>query len=269
VSPHSRSAFRLGAAAFAAALPALFGAPGARAGEAPERFDVVAIDAGHGGEDHGAEAAGGMLEKGLVLDLARGLAARLRRDGLRVVLTREDDRFVPLETRTHLANDARADLFLSIHANAAPEPAVRGTETYFLSLDASDESARRVAARENQAFPEAGKGAGPAGDPLVALLGDLISTEHLAESQEFARLAQRELAGLAPEHSRGVKQAPFVVLMTVQMPASLVEVGVLTNRDDARRLAQAKTREAIVAALARAVHEFGQRFDARHVEASR
>jgi N-acetylmuramoyl-L-alanine amidase len=264
-----RSAFWLGVAALAAALPALIWAPGAWAGEAVERFDVVAVDAGHGGDDLGAVAAGGMLEKSLVLELARGLAARLRREGLRVVLTREDDRFVPLETRTHLANDARADLFLSIHANAAPEPAVRGSETYFLSLDASDESARRVAARENQAFPEAGKGAGAAGDPLVALLGDLISTEHLAESQEFARLAQRELASLAPAHSRGVKQAPFVVLMTVQMPASLVEVGFLTNREDARQLGQAKAREGIVAGLARAVLEFGQRFDARRAEVSR
>jgi N-acetylmuramoyl-L-alanine amidase len=243
--------------------------PGARADASAERFDVVAIDAGHGGEDHGAEAASGLLEKSLVLELARGLAARLRRDGLRVVLTREDDRFVPLETRTHLANDARADLFLSIHANAAPEPGVRGTETYFLSLDASDESARRVAARENQAFPEAGSRGGPAGDPLLALLGDLISTEHLAESQEFARLAQRELASLAPARSRGVKQAPFVVLMAVQMPASLVEVGFLTNSEDARQLAQPKTREALVAALARAVREFGQRYDAQRAEAPR
>ena len=263
VSRVLRRSIGSGAAALGLALAA------ARAGGPAERFDVVVIDAGHGGEDKGAEAAGGLQEKRLALELARGLSARLRREGLRVVLTREDDRFVPLETRTHLANDARGDLFLSIHANAAADAAVRGTETYFLSLDASDESARRVAARENESFSRAPPGAGPTGDPLLALLGDLMSTEHLAESQEFARLAQRELAGLEPTHSRGVKQAPFVVLMAVQMPASLVEVGFLTNREEARQLGQERHREALVEALARAVEDFGRRYDAQRAEGSR
>jgi N-acetylmuramoyl-L-alanine amidase len=126
-----------------------------------------------------------------------------------------------------------------------------------------------VAARENQAFSKAAPGAGPTGDPLLALLGDLITTEHLADSQEFARLAQRELARLAPAHSRGVKQAPFVVLMAVQMPASLVEVGFLTNREDARQLGQDRHRAALVEALTRAVAEFGQRYDAQRAEAIR
>jgi N-acetylmuramoyl-L-alanine amidase len=132
------------------ALPAA----GGRGAEAPliDRFDTVVIDAGHGGDDHGARGPRGLVEKDLVLDVARRLAARLRRGGLRVVMTRSDDRFVPLEERTAIANDARGDLFLSIHANAARDTDVRGIETFFLSLKASDDAAQRVAERENQAF---------------------------------------------------------------------------------------------------------------------
>lgn len=227
------------------------------------RFDTVVIDAGHGGDDHGARGAGGLLEKQLVLELARQLAERLRESELRVVMTREDDSFVPLERRTAIANDARGDLFVSIHANAAEDHRVRGIETFFLSLDASDEASRRVATRENQAFGRAHGGSGAGGDPLLAIFGDLIATEHMTESSEFARLAQGNLIGPDGDGSRGVKQAPFVVLMGVQMPASLVEVGFLTNGRDERGLREKWRRGQITAALAEAVIEFGRRYDAR------
>jgi N-acetylmuramoyl-L-alanine amidase len=228
-----------------------------------ERFDHVVVDAGHGGDDHGAAGPRGLLEKDLVLDVARRLAAQLRDGGLKVVLTREADRFVGLEERTSMANDARADLFVSIHANASEARAARGIETYFVSLEASDEAARRVALAENQAFGDAVPAAVPGADPLSAILGDMIATEHLVESQEFARLALGELLSEGGGVSRGVKQAPFVVLMGVQMPAALVEIGFITNAREERALAAEAERDRIAAGIARAVREFGRRFDAR------
>jgi N-acetylmuramoyl-L-alanine amidase len=229
---------------------------------APERFDIVVIDAGHGGDDTGAHGKRGIVEKELVLDVSRRLAKILRERSLQVVMTRKDDRFVPLEERFALANDARGDLFVSIHANAIRNAEIRGVETFFLALAASDDEARQVASRENDAF--ATPTSSPAvGDPLSAILGDLIESEYMRESNEFARLAQSGLAGADSAHSRGVKQAPFVVLQGVQMPSALVEIGFITNAEDASRLGSPKGRESVAAALADAVTEFGRRFEAR------
>jgi N-acetylmuramoyl-L-alanine amidase len=238
------------------------------AADRSKRFDTVVIDAGHGGDDHGARGAGGLLEKDLVLDVARRLEVRLLEHELRVVLTRSGDQFVPLEKRTSIANDTRADLFVSIHANATRDTDVRGIETFFLSLAASDEHARGVAERENRSFDASQAAANLGGDPLIAIIGDLITTEHMAESNEFARLAQAELAPDA-ELARGIKQAHFVVLEGVQMPASLVEIGFLTNRLDERQLQTIEERDRIVSALVRATLEFGRRYDARRGVAPR
>jgi N-acetylmuramoyl-L-alanine amidase len=236
----------------------------ARADESigPNRFDTVVVDAGHGGDDAGARGAAGLLEKKLVLDIAQRLTARLSGNGLTVVMTRIDDTFVPLETRTSIANDARADLFISVHANAIHDPTVRGIETFFLSLDASDDYAGQVAQRENLSFEREDSPAKRSDDALVAIIGDLITNEHMEESNEFARLAQSELAR-EPEIARGVKQAHFVVLEGVQMPAALVEIGFLTNRLDEKALRGSEERDRIVSALVRAALEFGRRYDAR------
>ncbi len=234
----------------------------------PNRFDTVIIDAGHGGDNEGAMGASGLLEKDLVLDVSQRLAGRLREHELHVVLTRTDDTFISLEERTSIANDARADLFVSIHANASRDVKVRGIETFFLSLSASDDHARQVARRENQAFRTATSPAQHNNDALIAIIGDLITTEHLEESNEFARLAQAELAG-DPEIARGVKQAHFVVLEGVQMPAALVEIGFLTNLVDEQQLRSSDGRDEIVSALVRAALEFGQRYDARRGIGSR
>jgi N-acetylmuramoyl-L-alanine amidase len=226
-------------------------------------FDTVIIDAGHGGDDKGARGPRGRLEKDVVLDVARRLALDLRARGLRVVMTRKGDTFVPLEERTNIANDARGDLFVSIHANAARDGDVRGSETFFLSLNASDDSARQVAMRENEAFRgSAGVMTGD-GDPLLAIMRDLIDNQHMQESSEFAQIAQSRLAEIEPARSRGVKQAPFVVLMGVQMPASLVEIGFMTHPSEEKMLASAPGQTRIVAALVNAVLEFGRRFDVR------
>ncbi len=230
--------------------------------EEADRFDAVVLDAGHGGHDEGAKGVSGLQEKDLVLDVARRLAERLRGRGVRVVLTRDADRFLSLEERTAVANDARADLFLSIHANASRSKTPKGVETYFASLDATDDDARATAERENEAL-----GAKPPtfrrDDPLAAILGDLIETQHLQESSEFAKLAQLELSQRDRVPSRGVKQAPFVVLMGVQMPASLVEIGFLSNPSEEARLRRGRRRDVIAEALADAVSAFAVRYDAR------
>ena len=261
-----RAWIAIAAAVGLTASPAV-AAPGAEprgVPEAPqERFDTVVIDAGHGGDDEGALGPRGNSEKKLVLGVARRLREVLRDQGLRVVMTREDDRFVPLETRTAIANDARGDLFISIHANATRDPDIRGRETFFLSLDATDEAAQRVAARENAAFGGKGAAGAAAADPLIELLGDMIANLHSRESSELAHAVQDKLALIDPARSRGVKQAPFVVLMGLQMPATLAEIGFITNRADERDLQSEGGRGGIVSALANAVLEFGRRFDAR------
>jgi N-acetylmuramoyl-L-alanine amidase len=237
-------------------------APGSRDDASADRFDRVVLDAGHGGHDDGAKGPSGLKEKELVLDVAKRLASRLRKRGIEVIMTRSTDEFLSLEARTSVANDAHADLFLSIHANASSSRKPRGIETYFASLDASDEEARATAERENSAFGVAAPDFGN-NDPLAAILGDLIESQHLQESSEFAMLAQSRLASVAHAHSRGVKQAPFVVLMGVRMPSSLVEIGFLTNPDDEKGLQGKGEREKVAEALADAVIAFAKRYDAR------
>ncbi len=228
----------------------------------PDRFDTVILDAGHGGEDDGARGDGGLVEKDLVLDVARRLGERLEAAGYRVVHTRTEDRFVSLQERVAVANDARGDLFVSIHANAAKEKWVRGVETFFLSLEATDDAARELARAENQAFEGMGLPTAPE-DALLGILGDLMVSGHMVESNEFARMAQEALAEHDSAPSRGVKQAPFVVLMGVQMPACLVELGFLSNRHDERALGGKQRRQQAAEALARSVIRFAERYDAR------
>lgn len=255
-------------AVLAFALALLILAPvaaGAAERSEPDRFAVVVVDAGHGGDDLGARGAGGLVEKDVVLDVATRLAKRLRGRELEVVMTRERDRFVSLEERTRLANEAGADLFLSIHANASRARGARGIETFFASLEATDEASRELAAAENLAVRggEASDGAPAPDDPLLAILGDMIATEHLVESQEFARMAQRRIAIEEGARSRGVKQAPFVVLMGVHMPSVLVEIGFLTNARDEGALAREAERERLAEGLAQAVQDYRVRHDAR------
>ena len=217
-------------------------------------FDVVVIDPGHGGEDEGALGIDGVREKLIALRVAKLLGVRLQKEGLKVVFTREDDRFMTLAERSRIANESKGDLYLSIHANSAPDRDAHGPETYFLSLQASDEEAQRVAFAENQVF---GRDATvPDSDDIVgSILGDLILTDHLRGSSEIAASIQRHLAAL-PGPDRGVKQAPFVVLMGVNMPAALVEIGFLSHPEEARKLQTRSYQQTIATALARAITEY-------------
>jgi N-acetylmuramoyl-L-alanine amidase len=238
--------------AFASLVTACFLSVGSRAQDASGRAPlVVVVDAGHGGVDEGARGPAGSLEKDLVLEIARRVGRALEAGGARAVFTRESDAFVSLAERTEIANRARADLFLSIHANSAPDRAASGSETYFLSPDASDEEALRTALAENAVFRQAGA-AEDSVDVVGGILGDLIRTEHMLGSSRAAAAIQHRLAALeAP--SRGVKQAPFAVLSGVNMPAVLVEVGFLTNAAEEQRLRAAPAQQALARALADAV----------------
>jgi N-acetylmuramoyl-L-alanine amidase len=219
-----------------------------------EQPRVVVIDPGHGGADFGARGVSGVLEKDVALRVAERLGAKLEGEGWRVVFTRKEDSFVSLAQRTETANRARGDLFVSIHANAADDPDASGVETYFLSLDASDDEARRVAMAENQVFDQT-SAAPETADIVGGILGDMIRTENLRVSSEIAHAIQHELRSL-PGESRGVKQAPFVVLMGVNMPAVLIEAGFVTNRGDDQRLGSRRHQQAIAQAISRGLEGY-------------
>lgn len=230
----------------------------------PAGLRTIVIDPGHGGSATGT-TAGSIYEKELTLDVSLRLRDLiLRRLGLQVVLTREDDIDVPLDERTEKANYWKADLFLSIHANAYRSGEIRGPETYFLSDRASDARARAVAASENGPAPEPAVDApveDPASDPsLQFILWDLAQTAHLRESSMLAEMMQADLNGLFGLGDRGVKQAPFRVLKGATMPAVLVEIGYLSSPADAELLLDPSFRQEIAESLYRSITLFRERY---------
>jgi N-acetylmuramoyl-L-alanine amidase len=215
---------------------------------------TVVIDPGHGGEETGAKGLAGTLEKDVALQIARRLKGLLVNNlGLQVFMTREKDDYVDLDTRTATANNYKADIFISIHANASRARSAAGTEVYFLSYQASDEESRRVAQSEGSP-PDAASNAGPAPD-LAMILWDMAQAEHLEESSALASRIQEELATARGAEGRGVKQAPFRVLVGAAMPAVLVEVAFISNPEEEKLLVsdefQAKVANAILRGVAR------------------
>ena len=176
------------------------------------------------------------MEKELTLTLARDLEARLEQAGIRAVLTRNEDANLPHDNRTSIANQNKGDLFISIHLNSSLGSGAYGTETYFLSTEATDARAARAASSENVDGTPAPEGMDPgsqqAMEDLQLILWDLAQSHHLAESQRFANLIQGELNQTLQLRDRGVKQAPFRVLRGAAMPAVLVELGFLSNPDE-------------------------------------
>lgn len=219
---------------------------------------VAVVDPGHGGEHDGAIGPSGVKEKDIALAIARRVAARLREQGALVLLTREGDDSLELPARAALANQAEADLFLSIHLNSMPTHATRrvshGVETYFLSADASDASAKAVAAREN-ADRIAGTAPDPA-NPVAGILDDLWMVEALAESSRLAHALNARLVAATGAENRGVKQAPFLVLAGARMPAVLVEVGFVSHEGESQRLADPAYQERVAAGIADGVASF-------------
>jgi len=222
---------------------------------------TIVIDPGHGGQATGTIAANGLQEKAVTLDIAIRLRELVfRRLGLQVRLTRESDVDLENVRRTEMANNWEADLFISIHANGFRQTAVRGPETYFLSASASDAVARRAVLRENGS-DDAGSDTGAAPAPgLEFILWDLAQTQHLRESSLFAEGLQASLNDLWRIPDRGVKQAPFTVLRGATMPAVLVEVGYLSNLDDAAMLQDPDVRQRIAESLFRGISAFREQY---------
>ena len=205
---------------------------------APSReIKTVVIDPGHGGLWPGATGKAGTLEKDITLAISLKLAAVIQRNlALRVVLTRDKDVDVSLEDRAAMANNNKADIFLSIHANSSYQKDARGPETYFLSLEATDEEARKLAYLENNPTqPEKGI-AGDNRDEIQMILWDMAQTAYLKQSSELAESIQNELNLLLRTRNRGIRQAPFTVLAGVACSAVLIEVAFLSNPREERRL---------------------------------
>ena len=220
------------------------------------KIGKIVVDAGHGGHDTGTIGPNGLLEKDLVLDVALRLGKLLEQKlGADVVYTRHDDTFIPLETRTAIANQNQADLFISIHANSSSDPSARGVETYYLNFTSSPE-ALEVAARENSVS-----------ETSVHELQDLVKKialkDKIDESREFAANVQKALhAGEAAKNpgvkDRGVKKAPFIVLIGANMPSILAEISFVSNPTDERKLRTPEYRQRIAESLYRGVSRYAQ-----------
>jgi N-acetylmuramoyl-L-alanine amidase len=227
----------------------------------------IVIDAGHGGHDSGTIGADGIEEKDVVLDVALRLGKLLHdRLGAEIIYTRSDDTFIPLETRTAIANKAQADLFLSIHANSSPDATARGVETYYLNFT-SDPTALDVAARENAVS-----------DQSIHQLSDLVKKialkDKIAESREFAADVEEGLYGGLEKGNpglkdRGVKKAPFVVLIGANMPSILAEISFVTNPKDASQLQEPDYRQRVAESLYRGVARYEGGLSGTHTPTER
>jgi len=214
----------------------------------------VVLDAGHGGHDTGTISRGGMKEKDLVLDVTRRLGKLIEdRLGSEVVFTREDDTFIPLEERTAFANRQKADLFLSVHANSSAARSAAGVETYYLNFTTS-KADLEVAARENASAEKS-----------IHDLSDLVRRitlqDKVDESREFAALVQKAGHELSVQsqgklRNRGVKKAPFVVLIGAKMPSILVEIGFLTNSKEESLMKKAEHRQKMAEALFKGLSQY-------------
>ena len=218
------------------------------------KIGKIVIDAGHGGHDTGTIGPNGLLEKDVVLDVAKRLGRLLEtRLGADVIYTRQDDTFIPLETRTAIANRERADLFISIHANSSRDADARGVETYYLNFTSSPE-ALEVAARENAVSEKSIH-------ELQDLVKKIALKEKVEESREFAGDVQESLyGGLALNNAgirnRGTKKAPFIVLIGANMPSILAEISFVSNPTDERKLETSEHRQRIAESLYRGVSKY-------------
>jgi len=221
------------------------------------KISRIVIDPGHGGHDTGTIGPTGLMEKDLCLDVALrlGKIIQQRLPGAEVVYTRSDDTFIPLEERTNIANQAKADLFISIHANSSQDHEARGIETYYLNLKGSAE-AMEVAARENATAQEGVH-------DLQDLVKKIAQTEKIEESREFAEdiqdsLAKRIQTAGKPIKNRGVRKAPFVVLIGADMPSILTEISFLSNPADEKLLKRPEQRQKVAEGLYQGVASYLQ-----------
>ncbi|MBN1956593.1 MAG: N-acetylmuramoyl-L-alanine amidase [Desulfuromonadales bacterium] len=220
---------------------------------------LIVVDAGHGGKDPGAIGPNNIMEKDVTLKLAKALAASLRQKmGVKVLLTRSDDRYLELRERTDYANRVGADLFISLHANASPQGKAYGVETYFLNLSKNNQAAE-VAARENgTTLQEVGH--------LEAILFDLMANAKINESSRLAAEVQQAMvSGLRPHFNRikdlGVKQGPFHVLLGATMPSVLVEAAFISHPREEKRLVSSDYQNQVAAAIVNGVMNYTEAID--------
>jgi N-acetylmuramoyl-L-alanine amidase len=240
-------------------------APQAPAGAAPKEppplidlapsggIRTVVVDAGHGGEENGAHGPKATLEKSVTLSVARRLKAALEnRLGIRVILTRDGDETVGLDERAALANNNKADLFLSLHANASVRSRASGAEVFYLSLEEYGEEARRVALGERESLPVFGGGV----RDIEVILWEMAQARHIEQSAIFAQTVEASLRERVPMSPRSIQQAPFRVLVGANMPAVLVEMGFLTNAEQEKQLNSDAFQNTIVQALVESIGRF-------------
>ena len=210
---------------------------------------TIVIDAGHGGKDPGGSGTGDFIEKPIALSISKKLRDILTPKGYTVLLTRETDRFISLKERTQFAIQHKADLFLSIHANATGNTKVNGIETYYLDINSTDGDSERIAARENA-------NSGYSLQELETLLKGLIQESKSGDSYRLAKEVQRELIAATGAVDRGVKHARFVVLIGTNVPAILIETGFISNSAEVRKLITPAYQQKLAAAIAQGVEKF-------------
>jgi N-acetylmuramoyl-L-alanine amidase len=212
----------------------------------------VVIDPGHGGDEPGARGSGGALEKDITLQVARRLRTMIEsRLGLRVFLTRDDDRTMSLDDRAAYANSQKADVFLSIHANAALRPAMRGAEVFYLSVDRADADGQGLGS-SSELLPALGGGT----RTIDFTLWETAQARYLERSSSLASMVEQALRPRVEMSPRPVQQAPFRVLVGATMPAVLVEMGYLSNADQERALTSGAYQDQVAQGLFDAITQF-------------
>ncbi len=225
---------------------------------------TVVLDPGHGGHDTGAVGPTGLMEKEVVLDLALRLRRLLQeRLGVRVIMTRTEDVFVPLQERTAIANRARADFFLSLHVNGSAKRGAVGFETFYFTREPSDNDARGSAQRENLVIEADGSRGKDQESLLRITLADMAVTRDMRESSELAELVLASLDKLLKVENRGVKSGPFYVLATAAMPAILIEGAFITNPKEERKLQRETYRQRVAEALYEGIAKYKARYERR------
>ncbi len=224
-------------------------------------INTIVIDPGHGGMEAGAEGKSGTLEKDLTLPISMKLKSIIERNlAYRVVLTRQNDVNVSLENRAATANNNRAALFISIHINGSPRKIAYGSETFFLSLNATDEEARRLAYMENNSSDIELRISSEEEDDIMMILWDMAQSAFIKQSSQLAETIQMELNSLLSTKNRGIKQAPFKVLTGVACPAVLVEVAFITNPAEEKKLMDEEFQNKVARAIYRGISNFLRKY---------
>lgn len=222
---------------------------------------TVIIDAGHGGKDPGAAGLFGLTEKEITLDVARRLKRQLENYGIRAVMVRDDDRFVPLSDRTHFANVMQGDLLISIHANSLRDPSANGCETYFLSPARTDRAVT-AALMENSVIKYEDNASEYEAAEESFILQTMATNQYMKDSEAWASSIQEKMSEKTGLRARHVDQAGFYVLMGASMPAVLFECGFLSNMEDAKFLSSERGRQKIAESLAESVLEIKESMEA-------